>query len=202
MEIATFVLAVVGAVLAAASLAWQAATYVLAGGRVSVDLRIGALHAGGSGMVTTAPEDAGQAWEERLAAQGYTQPLAVVRVRNVGRMPVTIERWSLTCSRPTAASRNGSMLGAIAASRPQQLTELAPVTASVGPRLPHRLEAGSSETWALDGREVHNLARATLEVWQVPLVLIRGKVELGDGRTAFSPAALRFTATTSTSTDD
>jgi hypothetical protein len=43
LDIITLTLAIVGAVLAAASLAWQAATFVLTGSRITVELRLGAL---------------------------------------------------------------------------------------------------------------------------------------------------------------
>lgn len=197
MEIATFVLAVVGTVLAAASLTWQAATYVLTGGRVSVELRTGALHASGSSMVTAATRDADQVWAAQLAEQGYTRPLVVVKVRNIGRMPVTIERWSLACSGPPEPPRNRGLLAAIAAasSRPRRLTEFQPVAGSFGPQLPHRLDAGSSETWGTDAREIRDLVAATLEVWKLPLVSLDGKVELGDGRTARTPTSSSLTFT-------
>jgi len=50
-------------------------------------------------------------------------------VANVGRQPVTVARWGL---------RSG--LG----------MSLYPAAGSIGPRLPHRLEVGESETWAVD----------------------------------------------------
>jgi hypothetical protein len=49
MQVATFVIAMIGVVLSALSLDWQSATYFLTGGRVKVDLRVGAMNMAGWG---------------------------------------------------------------------------------------------------------------------------------------------------------
>lgn len=93
MGAASLVVAICGLVLAFLSLGWQAANYVLTGGRIRVELHVGARDL--RGIVSGRPGQLEQGWFEGLAAQGYTAPMVAVRVANVGRQPVTVERWSL-----------------------------------------------------------------------------------------------------------
>src|SRR5688572_4435608 len=111
-----FWVAVVAAILASLSLGWQAATHVLTGGRIKVWLKIGAMNS--RGLLTGDPSAMRDDWFTELAVQGYQQPIAAVRVANVGRQPVTIQRWGLEC--PLGVS-------------------MYPVAESIGPTLPHRL---------------------------------------------------------------
>lgn len=161
--------AVLGVVLACLSLGWQAATYVLTGGRVKVTLLVGAL--GNGGMVTGSPDKLKPDWFEQVARQGYRSPVVGVKVANVGRQPVTVAQWSVVC--PLAGS-------------------LTPVGSSIGPPLPHRLEVGESSTWAVDMHDVRTLMEATRKVIARgrPVVAF-GQVELGDGRTKRSAGELR-----------
>jgi hypothetical protein len=114
-----------------------------------------------------------------------------VTAANVGHQPVTVARWGL---------RSG--LG----------MSLYPAADSIGPRLPHRLEVGESQTWAVDLAPVHaflQAARETLGSSQAetapPSSLIGtiqagmaaqkdgvvGVVELADGRTKRSRDTIR-----------
>jgi hypothetical protein len=62
MNVASLVLGIVGAVLASLSLGWQAAYYVLTGGRIKVVLRVGGRSHGG--MITMPTErDSVGAWQ-------------------------------------------------------------------------------------------------------------------------------------------
>ncbi len=145
MNVASLVLGICGVVLASLSLGWQAAQYVLTGGRVKVRLQIGAL--GNGAIVTAAPSSLHEGWWEQLAEQGYRRPIVAVTVANVGRLPVTVARWGLK-----------SGLG----------MSLYPAADSIGPPLPHRLEVGESETWAVDMGAVDAFIRATREVLGQP----------------------------------
>ncbi len=58
------------------SLGWQAATYVLTGGRVKAELRVGAMNAGG--LVTMPVSSLTSDSMKALQAQGYGQPVAAV----------------------------------------------------------------------------------------------------------------------------
>jgi hypothetical protein len=191
MNVASLVLGICGVVLASLSLGWQAAQHVLTGGRVRVGLRLGALGNDGI-MVTAAPRDFREGWREQLAEQGYRRPIVAVRVANVGRLPVTVARWGVR-----------SRLG----------MSMQPARDSIGPPLPHRLEVGESETWAVDMAPVDAFIRATREVFGRPqlerarsagplftgiqtMIANRkqafvGEVELADGRTKRSRDTIR-----------
>jgi len=138
---ASLVVAICGLVLACLSLGWQAATYVLTGGRVKVGLRIGAMS--GRAMVTAEPDTIKPDWLAELAQQGYRQPIAAIKVANVGRQPVTVERCGFR--HPAAGT-------------------LFPVGDLIGKPLPHRLEVGQSETWAMDLGPVVDLLKVGGEI--------------------------------------
>jgi hypothetical protein len=178
-----------GVVLASLSLGWQAATYVLTGGRVKVKLLVGAL--GNGGMATGPPEHVSADWLQRLASQGFNQPIVAVTVANVGRQPVQVVRWGLK-----------SGLGA----------SLYPSN-GVGPPLPHRLEVGDAATWAVGMEAVQAFIQTTNEtlgkserssrhakslVGQIEAEMRRpqgtdvvGIAELADGRLKLSRGTLR-----------
>ena len=118
----TLVIAVVGLALAAASLAWQAATFALTGSRVKAEILHGAL--GRGGLVTSPPDKWTPNSRAVLASQGFSQEVVAVEVRNVGRMPATVQKV-------TAYLDNGVGLVQEQSNKP----------------LPCRLEAGSSEKW-------------------------------------------------------
>jgi hypothetical protein len=192
MSDASLVVGICGVVLASLSLGWQAATHVLTGGRVKVRLRVGGL--GNGGMVTAPPNSLGADWWEQLAAQGYRRPIIAVTAANAGRQPVTVARWGLRCG-----------LG----------MSLYPAADSIGPRLPHRLEVGESQTWAVDLAPVHAFLQAARETLgrsqaesEPPTSLlggiearmaaqkenVAGVVELADGRTKRSRDTIRSQA--------
>jgi hypothetical protein len=75
MEMTALVIAVVAVALSALSLGWQAATFFLSGPRVR--------------SVYTAD---GLAALERM---GYTQHVLVIEAVNVGRLPASVNNWSL-----------------------------------------------------------------------------------------------------------
>lgn len=182
MDVASLVLGICGVVLASLSLGWQAAQHVLTGGRVKVGLRMGAL--GHGGIVSAPPSSIREGWWNQLAEQGYRRPVVAVQVANVGRLPVTVARWGLKSGRGVS---------------------LYPAADSIGPALPHRLEAGESETWAVDMGPVDAFIRTTREVlgepqadrrrslfWpEVDREAVVGVVELADGRTKRSHETIR-----------
>jgi hypothetical protein len=189
MSVASLVVGICGVTLASLSLGWQAANYVLTGGRVKVRLRVGGL--GNGGMITAPSNSLSANWWENLASQGFQRPIVAVTVANVGRQPVTVARWGLK-----------SGLG----------MSLYPAADSIGPHLPHRLEVGESETWAVDLVPVHAFIQATRETLGRPESEseppksqigglgarmaaqkedIVGVVELADGRTKRSRDSIR-----------
>jgi len=190
MQTAAFVIAVIAVVLSALSLGWQAAVFALTGGRVRVTLHVGALDQMGTSMVTLPVEQLSGQRAQGLADQGFTRPVFAVRVRNVGRLPVTVERWSLRV--PDDPGRRGGFLVPSSVPNPAGGAELMPMgNLSIGPALPHRLEAGASETWAVSIDAVQAFAAASKETFGLAAFSIVGKVELGDGRTRTSSAALQ-----------
>jgi hypothetical protein len=132
--------AITGVVLASLSLGWQAANYVLTGGRITVNLLVGAM--GNGSMATAAPEKLSSEWLEGLAAQGFSRPVVAVTVANVGRQPVVVAGWGLK-----------SGLG----------PSMHPMADSIGPSLPHRLDVGEAATWAVDMRAVQAFTQTTNE---------------------------------------
>jgi hypothetical protein len=178
-------------VLASLSLGWQAATYVLTGGRITVELRVGGL--GNGAMATSLPETLSQDWLENLASRGFSRPIAAITVANIGRQPVTVARWGLK-----------SGLG----------MSMYPVAESIGPDLPHRLDIGEAATWAVDMRAVQAFINATNETFgesqrgpnQAGSLIgkihadmnklphgrdVAGIVELADGRSKLSSSVIR-----------
>jgi hypothetical protein len=163
-EIATLAIALLGVVLSALSLGWQAATFFLEGGRIKAVFQPG--FSGGAGVVTMPmAQFTDQATINTMMSQGFTQAVVAIRVRNVGRLPVTVASWSVV-------TRPG-------------VVEWQPIGAALGPRLPHRLEAGESEMWATDFGSVRAMVVATASVKKIPPNRMRvgATVSLGDGRT-------------------
>jgi hypothetical protein len=152
------------------SLGWQAATHVLTGGRVKVSLYTGAIGQGGD-MALSAPSKFSVDWSEILATQGFTRPVVAVQAANIGRTPVTVMHW---CLEP----KRGVGVG------------FYPSTKAIGPALPCRLEAGESQTWAVDLASVHDLVTAIRETLG-GRVKINGFVELADGRKRRSRGVIR-----------
>jgi len=182
--------AICGVVLASLSLGWQAANYVLTGGRVKVRLLVGAM--GNGGMATGPTENLSPDWLEGLAKQGFSRPIVAVTVANIGRQPVQVTRWGLK-----------SGLGA----------SFYPLTDGIGPSLPHRLEVGDAATWAVgmdtvqaffqttnetlgksqlgSGRPKSLIGRIEAEARRPLGRDVVGVVELGDGRPKLSKGTLR-----------
>lgn len=167
MQVATLVIAILGVIMSALSLGWQGAAFVLSGGRVSAELRVGALHATRSGLVHGAPSAATAGWADHHGKQGYVHPVIAVLVRNRGRLPVTVTQWGVVGS--------GGL-------------SYRPLGNSVGPALPYRLEAGSSELWAVELEYLLPLAEGFTEEQRV----VRASVELGDGKSHVTKESVRL----------
>jgi hypothetical protein len=127
---ATTLIAVVGLVLAVGSLIWQAASFRLSGSRVSVDIGEGARHVSGTAVVS-APGPALRNQMQAMVAQGFTDPVLAVEVRNRGRSPTNVLAVAV-------AFDNGASYS----------------STTFEPPLPFRLEAESEETWYFNRAEV------------------------------------------------
>lgn len=127
MTVASLVVGICGVVLASLSLAWQAANYVLTGGRVKVTLLVGTI--ADHGMMTSPPDKLDPGWLRFFSSDGELTAIVAVKVANVGRQPVTVARWALKYG-------------------PDERTY--PTDGPVWPVLPRRLEVGESDLWAID----------------------------------------------------
>lgn len=135
MTIASFVFSAVALALSGAAFGWQILSWFMTGGRVKVELRIGASNA--SGIVSSAPHELGRGWYDRFANQGYTRPVVVANVHNAGRLPVYVNSWGI---------KNDKV-------------SFRPVADSEGPDLPHKLEPGQEATWTMSLEAIESMAK-------------------------------------------
>jgi hypothetical protein len=176
VSLAALIIAIAGLVLAGMSLGWQIAAWNLTGGRVRVTLKHGAM-TGAMAITRAIGQDGALATPADLRldpGSGATEVLAV-DVRNVGRMPVTIERFGAELLQP----RNGSLLSMLLPQR--GALSLIPVADAIGRPMPHRMEPGTAETWYVRMHEVRAL------VYSAQAINPGGRsvamfVELGNGR--------------------
>ena len=138
MTVAILVIAVLSLVLSVVSLTWQAATFVLSGSRIQAELKHGARNAG---VVATGPPGSQQL--QALAAQGLTEEVLGVEVRNVGRLAASID------------SVEAALEGGV------KIKMLEFVT---GPVLSHRLEPQSSASWSVPAAPVRAAVGVSAEV--------------------------------------
>jgi hypothetical protein len=153
----TTILAVLGVVLALASLAWQAVSFRLSGSRVGVELRTGLKNEIAAVTIPWSPP-ADQV--DHLRAQGFTDRVLAVHVRNSGRSPTSVVSVALLYA-------NGAVYSEMA----------------VDPPLPFRLEAESEQTWFFDAEKIEGYANAMGKalVSGAPLT-VRGSATLGGGK--------------------
>jgi hypothetical protein len=158
LEIVTLVVAILGVVLAVASLVWQAATFVLSGSRVGLTLRRGLIRRDGTGTVALAlgPLEPSADHYAMLREQGFNEEVVIVEVRNKGRLAVSVESvrtdtqdgWGFAC-----------------------------IADPENPAMPHRLEPGAKETWHEKLAAIQKIVDTkgqSQEVWMT--------VELGNGK--------------------
>jgi hypothetical protein len=135
------------------SAAWQLATFALTGSRVRADILLGAI---GRGMLVTAPPDKWTSANRSLqASQGFAHEVIAVEVRNIGRLPTSIQKI-------TAYLDNG--IG-FTPTQPE-------------PELPFRLDAESSEKWWIEAAQV----RALIAASKLTRSRVYIAVELGTGK--------------------
>lgn len=124
MEVVTLGIAAAGLALAALSLGWQAATFLMSGPRMKVRLSEG--FRGLPGVMIGPP---GVYTDEGLASlqhQGYTEHVLAVTATNKGRLSATVREWSLHFgNRAKFANQHDPR----------------------NPPLPHRLEPHTAQTW-------------------------------------------------------
>jgi hypothetical protein len=157
LEIVTLVVAIVGVSLALASLAWQAATFVLSGSRVRLTLRRGGLRrtVGGVARMSEPLQPTASDYDV-MHSQGFTEEVVLVEIRNKGRLAVSVEDVSATTEDGWGFQR---------AADPENQS------------LPHRLEPGAKETWHIELSVFQHLVNTDGKQRQVWM-----RVELGTGK--------------------
>lgn len=164
---AALVVAVIAVVLAAVSLLWQAAAYFLSGPRIKVSLDEG-LRGPGGGVISAPPSAYTEKGREKLVADGYTERIVAVVVRNVGRMPTTIRMWSLRFGNDALWTF--------------------PIDPENVP-LPHRLDAHDEIGWYATLEQLRDLQREFLDQSDEAAAVV-GLVRLGSGSQIESGNAL------------
>jgi hypothetical protein len=154
--------------LSLASLVWQAATWVLSGSRVRIALRRGGLRRDAHGTARlSGPLQPTEGDYAVMRDQGFTDEVLIVDVRNVGRMPVSVDTITIN-------TEDGWGFGRLA--DPEN------------PELPHRLEPGSKQTWHVDLEALQQLVDADFksrDAWMM--------VELGTGKVLRTKEATKVT---------
>ena len=161
MQVATFVIAVLGLAVATSSLTWNVVQFLLAGSRPEVQLIVGALAPGG--MVVGEPGPHIEGTLRRFAADnGYDRRVIGVRVINYGRTAARVQSWGIKLKTAGVSFK--------------------PLDDSIGPELPHVLEPGAQETWVVDIERAVRLASVTAATFKRPEEPLYGIVELSTGK--------------------
>ena len=125
--------------IAALSLGWQIALWLLGGRRVKVSLLHGVAGRAGIAAGPVSANPAGRI--EAMRSQGFNGPeLLGIEVVNVGRLPVTVTEY-------TVRLRGGAV-------------SFTPKGDALGQALPFRLEPGEAESWYVDIAAARTLAQA------------------------------------------
>ena len=152
---ATLVIAVVGLALSAVAITWQAATFMLTGPRIRVRLREGLRGLGG--VMIAPPTMYTPAGRQVLEQQGYTEAVIAIEVVNRGRLPTTVDRWTIRFGNGAAYLNPGDLQN---------------------PPLPHRLEPHTNATWYAPVENLVLLRAAFVDMGQ-DAATIRGVIDLG-----------------------
>jgi hypothetical protein len=161
-DIATLVVAIVGAVTGLLALAWQAVTYFLSGARFRVELVSGWVGPSGAFVGTPGTFEA-----SHPPSSSLNEACLGVKVTNVGRLPLTVTSWSIGIG-PAA-------LGLFA----NQWNK--PV--------PHRLEVGEPATWFVASADV---SRAAYALRNQKDIRIRAQAAIAGRKSRESKRQLRY----------
>lgn len=170
-ESVALIISALSLVLAALSIGWQIAQYLLSAGRPKATLLHGLVSESEAYSGPVRPD--GRGFDiDGLRSQGLTGFEAVgIQVTNHGRAPVIIESVKLH-------PRGGAM-------------SLIPVRERVGPDLPYKLEAGANASWFLDYDHAARLAHSSREVLKERVSGVYMSAELGTGKSVKTRRTLR-----------
>jgi hypothetical protein len=144
-EAVTLAVAIVGVVLSSAALMWQWFSYRLGGPRLRVELKKGYA---GVGQLVSSPVNVEA--DAQMAAQGLNEKLLGVEVKNVGRLPISIDSAVARAENGASFSNPGLPLN---------------------PEQGFRLEPSSSASWWVSWNAVRAMISATAAVkpeWNRP----------------------------------
>jgi hypothetical protein len=173
MDELTLLAAIFGVFLGALSLGWRMASHAVLASKVTAELRIGAMAAEGSTLISGPLRSMTASAMARMAEMGFTRPVVAINIRNVGRVPATVMHWSLV---------------------DQSGNSLTPDTDAIGLPMPFQLQAGESQIWAVDAEAVRVMACATAVTLfdMSSSIEMFGRVELAGGRLVDTKAKLRL----------
>jgi len=157
----TLVLASLGVVLALASLAWQARSFIVTGSRITVELRVAFK---GRGSVVSIPHNATTDQVSLLQSQSFTEPVLAVRVNNTGRGSTSVVSVDL-------AFDDGGALDETVRNPP----------------LPFRLDGESEQSWYIDAQPAFAYAKTVEQIQRTGKPHhVRGRVKLGNRKVVLS----------------
>lgn len=170
-ESIALVISLLSLVIAALSIGWQIAQYLLSAGRPKATL----LH----GLVSTSTAFTGPVGTdekkrsiEGLLNQGISGVEAVgIQITNHGRAPVIIEKITLF-------PRGGTM-------------SLVPLRELLGPDLPYKLEPGANSSWYVDYSHAIRLIASSREVLEENVSGVYMSAQLGTGKSIKTRQTLR-----------
>ncbi len=136
--ITSFLFSILALILSGAAFGWQILSWFLAGGRIKVAFKAGAVSSTG-GFVVMNNVDKDEF--KRLQQKGFRDIAGLIEVRNSGRMAVFVQEVGVEAKEVFAQD----------------------VTLLRGEKLPHKLEAGERETWAIPGWHVDD-TRVSAEI--------------------------------------
>lgn len=173
MDYLTLSLAGLSLLVAALSLGWQIAGYLLEGRRVRVTLLHGAQ---GPVGVAVGPVKRDQKPNNLsgLRAEGFEGTEIIgITATNIGRAPITIERY-------TVHSDKGGMA-------------FTPMGIRIGPEFPFRLPPGESQSWYAEMRDARTLIHSVNAVRAARATSVYMSVTLGTGDQKSTKRRIRVT---------
>ena len=157
VTVAAFVFSAVALALSLVGFGWELRKFALEGGRVKVQLRVGASN--GAGVMSLPVAGAKPADLKDMTERGFPQLLVGVRVMNVGRGPVWIQGWEI--ENADGATYRTKVIG--------------------NDPLPLHLQGGQRAEWYFELAMVAMFISAASALKSMPPQPVWGVVELGTG---------------------
>jgi hypothetical protein len=159
---ASLVVGIIALALSLASLIWQAATYFLTGPRVRVRLHEG--YGGPGGLMLGPTSMYTKDGLDALGRMGYSEHILAVEAINLGRLPATVNHWSIKFGNGVIYQNPNDELN---------------------PKLPYRLEPHSSATWQAPAEHFQSVQEDFTDQGEAAAT-VQGEIKLQGGRTVSS----------------